>query len=126
MASVSTKRAKFITAFLETDNATEAAKLAGYSTPAKAGSRLLTHPEVREALAKEAAKHLKRRDISLDGLTSMALDVHDAEDARAGDRLKAIETVARLHKMFDVEVSHKHEHVFVGVSFDEMKTIDHE
>lgn len=47
---LSERERRFVEAYLETANATEAAEVAGYSHPKQLGSRLLGRPRVKEAL----------------------------------------------------------------------------
>jgi len=49
--SLTPKQRSFIEFYLQCWNAREAAEKAGYGTPAKAGYRLLNHPEVAELIA---------------------------------------------------------------------------
>lgn len=64
--SASERRAKFITAYLATLNATQAAIAAGFSrrTAGAQGSRLLKHVDVVDALAKVKTTALKRTGIT--------------------------------------------------------------
>ena len=88
----SLKQQKFIDAYLETGNATEAALAAGYKCRSRAvaqsiGSENLTKPMIAEALAKHRAEISKRTDITVEQLQRELLDT--AEEARAQGKYSA-------------------------------------
>ena len=88
----SLKQQKFIDAYLETGNATEAALAAGYKCRSRAvaqsiGSENLLKPMIAEALAKHRAEISKRTDITVEQLQRELLDT--AEEARAQGKYSA-------------------------------------
>ena len=99
---MSTRRENFLTYYLSNGgNATEAAGRAGYKQPHVAGSRLLKHPAVIEQVRLSTAPSIRKNMITIERLTNMALGAHDRDDARAGDQLKAVEVIAKLHKLLE-------------------------
>lgn len=117
-------RSTFVTEFLKTGNATQSAKTAGYSSPNSYGTKLLAQGWVQDQLRKAANPVLKKRQVTVESLTAMAMGAHDREDARPGEQLKAVEVLAKLHKLLDTDVKHTHEHRFIGVQYEDIKTID--
>ena len=68
MADLTPKQGAFIAAYLETLNASEAARRAGYSekTAYSIGEELLRKPEISDAIAKARKEHAERNQINAD------------------------------------------------------------
>lgn len=85
-------------------NATQAARLAGYSHPGRQGHRLLKHVEIRRALeaSREAdaeAVIMSRRERK-EALSRIARGKEEGE-VRTSDRLRAIRLLARMEGDFE-------------------------
>ena len=85
---LSRKRKMFASNYALTGNATEAARLAGFSSRSakQEGHRLLTFADVQHAVEAERAKWQKKADLDaglvLDGLLTIARDEDNAPAAR--------------------------------------------
>ncbi len=64
------KWTKFVNAYIQTDNATKAAKAAGYTEKSaySQGSRLTKQPDIIDAIAKAREKAAIRSEVTLDSL----------------------------------------------------------
>ena len=73
------KQTSFVRAYLETGNATQAAKSAGYSekTAKEQGYRLLTYAHVAQAIKDAQAKLARRTETTLDGLVADCVEVQE-------------------------------------------------
>jgi len=73
------RQAKFVQAYLETGNAAESAKRAGYSekTAKEQGYRLLTKHHIAQAIEDAQAKLARRTETTLDGLVADCVEVQE-------------------------------------------------
>lgn len=78
--SLTPKREKFVQAYIETGNASEAYRKAGYSPNAsdktvnEAASRLLADSKVRARVDELKSHHAERHDVTVDDIRSMLLE----------------------------------------------------
>ncbi len=81
--SLTLRRQKFVSEYVETGNATQAARLAGYSprTAYSQGSRLLTFVEVQQAIETERQTLRARVELDQDQLVGELLSLY--REARA-------------------------------------------
>lgn len=104
----------FVDQYLIDGNATRSALAAGYSerTAARIGSELLTHPHVKEALAKALKEQQKRTLITADEVLKridrVARKAEAAGDFSAANR--ANQLLGQHYKLF----TEKHEHGGIG------------
>ena len=91
--------------YLKHGNAKRAAAAAGYSNPQQQGSRLLQTPFVKEALCKAITPVMKERAATVENLTDRAFTAHDRSDARASEQIKALEFVAKLHRLMEPDTA---------------------
>jgi phage terminase small subunit len=100
------KRRRFIEAYLgeAKGNATEAARIAGYGSPAVEGCRLLKNAQVQAELEKRVSEDpaVKSREEILRWWS----DMMDAGGVEPRDRIKASELLAKAHGMFVQKVEH--------------------
>lgn len=98
-ASLRPKQRKFIDCYLTTAhlNATQAAREAGYGSPETLGPRLLgkLRPLIAEQEQKLRESALMSPREVMEGLTTEA----KSAESRPGDRIKALEILARIHGM---------------------------
>ena len=84
--SLTLRRQKFVSEYVETGNATQAARLAGYSarTAYSQGSRLLTFVEVQQAIETERQTLRARVELDQDQLVGELLSLYrEAREHRA-------------------------------------------
>jgi phage terminase small subunit len=91
------KRRVWLEAYLQTWNATEAARQAGYSFPNKSGPALLKDEHIRQAIDERLeSEHMKASE-------ALALI---ARKARKGN-LRALELIGKAHRLFVDRVEHE-------------------
>lgn len=91
------RRKAFITEYLKTLNASEAARQAGYKGRANSiGQRLLTNADIKAAISKALTE---RREADLDSVKARVLglwhDISTGSEVGLRDRLKASELLAK-------------------------------
>ena len=84
-------------------NATAAAKRAGYSerTAYSQGQRLLKHVEVRQAIQQAQAEHRERTAVTVESITENLRAAYDlaAKNGHAGAMVQAEMGIAKIHGM---------------------------
>jgi phage terminase small subunit len=122
------KQEAFAKAYIETGNASEAYRRAGYSTKQSAkainenASKLLTkvQPRVKEL----QAAHQKRHEVTVDSLTLMLMEdrVLARQEGEANAAINAVLAIAKLHglvvdkKNVALDANHKHHHTAEPIS----------
>lgn len=114
MESLTPKQQVFFTAFLSSNNATQAAIAAGYSekTAYSQGQRLLKNVEIQELLKQRVESLNITVDEVLKGVHAIATDT----TAKNSDRLKGYELLGKHLRMWGEKDAHKDE----GPSLDEI------
>lgn len=79
----------FKDAYLETHNATEAARLAGYSHPNKQGYRLLNHPEIKAAIVEEEKDRAVAHGVDQEWLLGKLVDMYYVATATVKPKLNS-------------------------------------
>lgn len=109
------RQRKFVEAYMKTGNASEAARLSGYSAPGVAGARLLENAKIKKAIEERVDKdpEVWGRERLLRFWTDMAQNAEGENN-----QLKASEYLAKAQAMFvqKMEVSHN----FQDLSDDEV------
>jgi phage terminase small subunit len=98
--SLTLRRQKFVSEYVETGNATQAARLAGYSprTAYSQGSRLLTFVEVQQAIETERQTLRARVELDQDQLVGELLSLY-REARSSGAYSAAARCLAQVAKM---------------------------
>jgi phage terminase small subunit len=98
--SLTLRRQKFVSEYVETGNATQAATLAGYSprTAYSQGSRLLTFVEVQQAIETERQTLRARVELDQDMLIGELLSLY-RESRSNGAYSAAVRCLAQVAKM---------------------------
>ena len=108
MKSLSAKHKLFVEHYLQTNNATESAKAAGYSGTygylRKQGSMMLKRPQVRKAIEEAIEARIIDGDEVLRGIKEIA--TNPAE--RTADRLRALELLGKNLQLFTEKQKHEH------------------
>lgn len=98
------KQTKFVNAYIETNgNATQSAQIAGYSNQSNGVLRSiaaenLTKPNVQQAITKKLQSVMDSEEV-LETFTTYAR--HTPKLIKASDSLKALEMLAKVHKLVD-------------------------
>jgi phage terminase small subunit len=120
LSGLTEKRRRFVLAYVgeALGNATEAARIAGYSKPTEEGSFLLRNPQVQEALQAIAAPAQNAKIATTEQLherlSAIALGL--VEDAKPSDSVNA----AKLMLQARGELVKKHEHTHVPGTREEI------
>jgi len=131
MAKLTRKQSTFVLGYLRTGNASEAARLAGYSSPTSDGAKVKQHPEVAAVLAQAALPVAKNADQIVKRVSERARIAH-AMVEREMDKPDTLRSVKTLREWMDVankcdallgtllgkiagvhvsgEIAHKHHH----------------
>ena len=130
--TMSQRKAEFVQHFLRTRNATESAKLCGYSEKSayNQGYRLMKDDEVLKMLTFEQEKtqerHLKEHEDIIERLKEEALG--DVSGHTGGSRLKALELLMKYYGMIDekqkLEVNMKENGWFDSLDFLEKDSLN--
>ena len=96
------KQSRFVDYYIETGNATEAARLAGYSakTAAAIGAENLIKPNVSATIEKRMAERGAKRIASADEVLQKITEIMRDEYAETKDVLKAAELMGKRHQLF--------------------------
>jgi|GEM_PF-4068376 len=107
MTSLTKKQEAFAHAYVERGNARQAYAMAGYSqknslaTQQKEAHKLLHHPHVTRRISELQAIALRCAEaeygVTVDKLTEMLMDTYESDETRPAGKLRAIESLARLH-----------------------------
>lgn len=105
---LSLKQMKFVDAYLGDahGNGTKAAELAGYKGSAKALSAVASQNLVKPSIAGEIQKKLRcvmTSEAVLEELSQIAR-TECSEPVRMGDKIKALESLGKYHKLFNESV----------------------
>lgn len=130
--TMSQRKAEFVTHFMRTRNATESAKLCGYSEKSayNQGYRLMKDDEVIKMLTfeqeKTQEKHLKEHEDIIERLKEEALG--DVVGHTGGSRIKALELLMKFYGMIDekqkLEVNMKENGWFESLDFIEKDSLN--
>lgn len=106
IVQLSGKRARFVAHYLNNGNATEAAKLAGYSSKSaySQGSRLLKNAEIRAAVALVEQRAAERMDVSASWILDRLLLEATYPLNSGGERISALQLLGKNQRLF-VDVS---------------------
>ena len=109
MKVLTAKQKLFVEHYLATNNATEAAKMAGYECKSEGsarvmGSKLLNNPAIDAAITDAVERRVIEADEVLNGIREIALNTSE----RAGDRLRAFELLGRYLNLFVERQKHEH------------------
>ena len=109
------RQRKFVEAYMKTGNASEAARLSGYSAPSVAGVRLLANAKIKKAIAERVDNdpEVWGRERLLRFWTEMAQHAEGENN-----QLKASEYLAKAQAMFVQK--HEIQHNFQDKSEDEI------
>ncbi len=97
------KQKAFAKHYAASKNATEAAKLAGYSkkTAGSQGHDLLKNPEIKKAINADLSKLAKKADITGERVVKRIAEfAFDKKHLRASDTLRACELLGKHFKLF--------------------------
>ena len=101
MGRLTDKRRAFVTYYLRTFNATEAARLANYAHPNKLGPRLIHEPTIRSAVRKRMTELAMSAEEVVARLAMIAKGGKYGEnDVSIRDALRALELLGKTHKLF--------------------------
>lgn len=100
---LSPKRRAFVTEYIKDHNATQAAIRAGYSekTAQEQSSHLLSLVMVREAVEKLEREILAESILTRERIMELYSEIADDEETRKADRLHALDSMAKVHGMFN-------------------------
>jgi phage terminase small subunit len=142
-STLTTKQQEFIAAYLGEahGNATEAARMAGYTHPKQQGSRLLSNVDIASRIGQHIEKKFATADDVLRELADVAFaDWRDFVEVLAYDRegrpikvkmdltnkVKALELLGKHHQLFadriDLNVTVR-EHRVIGIPQNEIEAI---
>jgi phage terminase small subunit len=123
MAKLAPKPEAFCRAYIETGNASQAYRDAGYkagndAAVAAGASRLLRGVKVQARIAELQSGHRKRHDITIDSLTQMLVEDRQLahKEGEPNAAINAVLAMAKLHglivdrKNVAVDANHKHHH----------------
>ena len=107
MTQLTSKQEAFAQAYVEIGNARQAYAAAGYSqdssltTQQKEAHKLLHHPKVAPRIRELQAIARRRAEadyaVTVDRLTDMLMEIYERDETRSAGKLRAIESLARLH-----------------------------
>ena len=94
------KKIEFIKYYIRTLNASESARLAGYSrrTARSQGSRLLTDVDVKYEIEKGIKLLSRENKISKENVLKKLWDIANNDEAKENDRIRALEVVSKINK----------------------------
>ncbi len=94
------KKIEFIKYYIRTLNASESARLAGYSrrTARSQGSRLLTDVDVKYEIDKGIKLLSRENKISKENVLKKLWDIANNDRAKENDRIRALEVVSKINK----------------------------
>jgi len=94
------RKLQFIEHYIRTLNATESAKLSGYShrTAKTQGSRLLTKEDVRQAVDKGLESISAQNKITKENALKILWDLAKSPNIKENDRIRAVEVVSKIKK----------------------------
>ena len=94
------KKIEFIKYYIRTLNASESARLAGYSrrTARSQGSRLLTDVDVKYEIEKGIKLLSRENKISKENVLKKLWDIANNDRAKENDRIRALEVVSKINK----------------------------
>ena len=98
--SLSAKQQAFVAAYLQTRNATEAARQAGYKSPAVEGCRLLKNAKIVPVIAKEQADAMERTHVTLDYVLQRLAIEAEREDERSSHSAR-VSALGQLRQHFE-------------------------
>lgn len=126
MPKLTAKQERFCREYMIDGNATQAAIRAGYSkrSAGQVGGANMNKHEIAAKLAELRGEVAERHDITLDLLTSMAMEAHN--DAKAdADHAARIRAIAQLSKMhgFDADTRKNERSPLEGMSLDDLAAL---
>ena len=114
--SLSPRERKFVEAYLATNDATEAALIAGYKAGSRNALRVQGHKLAhREKIKKAIEEAIKDRVIEADAVLAGIKEIALNTNERAADRLRAYELLGRHLNLFAEKQKHE---VSGGVSIE--------
>ena len=123
---ITQKQEKFVQAYIETGNASEAyrqaydCKATSVKTSNEAASRLLKKSKVSARVVELRAQHVERHNITVDSLTLMLKDDRDLarKNDEASAAITAVMSIAKLHGLVveRINATNRHHHTAEPVS----------
>lgn len=106
LPKISPIQAAFVHAYLETLNATDAVKRAGYKckndkVASVQGARLLANAKIQAAIQEARKAREAKSLITIEWVLSQIAAIAQNEEERAADRLKALELIGKHLGMFE-------------------------
>lgn len=125
MSSLSLKQIKFVDAYMISANATEAAKLAGYSekTAQEQGSRLLSNVIIKDEIARRATLGTAKAIVTRDEIIADLKAIKDECKAKGEFPPYALKAIEILNKMLGYNEAEKVDHTSGGapINFNYIK-----
>ena len=92
------RQRRFVEFYAKTGNATESARLAGYSSPKQQGTENLSKPSVRSAIDAINAKTTKKHIMSIEERKARLTEIAEGEDERTA--IKAMDVLNKMGAVY--------------------------
>ena len=94
------KQQKFVDHFIETGNATDAARQSGYANPNTQGPRLLVNVSIQTAIKERQTDTPEKRIASARDVLSFLTSVMENDDEQTNNRVRAAELLGKRHLLW--------------------------